>query len=122
MTLPLNAVPPIESPEQLAEYLAQMETWQAVETLTQTYPNFKAAAWKLLSETQQQHILELKHWKDVAIAQAFPPGCLVQRRRDPEQKQGKVVDYWEAYGTYYVVFTVDGFTDWCPGEMLERVA
>ncbi|MEB3224890.1 MAG: hypothetical protein VKJ86_03705 [Synechococcus sp.] len=121
MTIAPQPIPAIESPEQLAAYLNQATTWSEIEALTQAYPDFKATAWKGLSPEQQNRILKLRDFKDKAIAQEFPLGCLVQRRQDPEQKQGKVVDYWEAYGVEYVVFTVDGFTDWCPGTMLEKV-
>lgn len=121
MTTAPHPVPVLESPEQLAECLTQAQTWAEIELLTQAYPDFKAIAWKQLSADQQGRILKLRDLKDKAIAQEFPLGCLVQRRADPEQKQGKVVDYWDAYGVDYVVFTVDGFTDWCPGSMLERL-
>ncbi|MBV5261675.1 hypothetical protein FLX56_25000 [Synechococcus moorigangaii CMS01] len=117
----MNTVPVIESPKQLATYLAQAQTWSEIEILTQTYPDFKTAAWKQLSADQQSHILKLRDLKDKAIAQEFPLGCLVQRRQDPEQKQGTVIDHWAAYGVEYVVFSVDGFTDWCPGTMLEKM-
>ena len=121
MTIATDSLPAIESPEQLADYLNQATTWSEIEALTQAYPTLKAAAWKGLSPEQQNRILKLRDFKDKAIAQEFPLGCLVQRRQDPEQKQGTVVDYWEAYGVDYVVFSVDGFTDWCSGSMLERV-
>lgn len=111
----------IETPQQLAEYLAQAETWSEVERLTTAFAAYKVEAWQLLSEPQQQHILKLKQWKDHPLAQKFPFGCTVQRRNDPEKKQGKVTHYWSAYGVDYVTFEVDGFTDWCQAQHLKRI-
>ena len=111
----------IETSAQLAEYLAQAETWSEVEKLTAAFPDFKVEAWGILKEDQQQHILKLKEWKDHEVAQLFPLGSTVQRRDDPEKKQGTVTDYWTAYGLDYVTFTVNGFTDWCQGNRLKRI-
>lgn len=111
----------IESPQQLADYLAQAETWQEIEGLTHDYSQFKVEAWQLLTEDQRDHILKLKEWKDHEVAQKFPLGCLVQRRNDGEKKQGQVIDYLTIYGVDYVVFSVDGFTDWCRGTFLKRI-
>jgi hypothetical protein len=111
----------IATPHQLAEYLAQAETWAEIEKLTTAFAPLKVEAWKILTEEQQQHILKLKQWKDHELAKQFPLGCTVQRRHDPEKKQGKVTDYWAAHGIDYVTFTVDGFTDWCQGKYLKRI-
>lgn len=111
----------IQTPQQLADYLIQAQTWQEVENLTRAFTHFKAEAWSLLSKAQQNHIFNLKRWKDHAIAQKFPLGCTVQRRNDPEKKQGEVKDYWQAHGIDYVTFEVDGFTDWCRASALKRI-
>ncbi|AFY40499.1 hypothetical protein Lepto7376_4391 [[Leptolyngbya] sp. PCC 7376] len=111
----------IDTAQQLAEYLAQAETWSEIERLTEAFKALKVEAWGLLSEEQQQHILKIKQWKDHEIAQIFPLGSTVQRRDDPEKKQGVVTDYWTAYDIDYVTFTVNGFTDWCQGKHLKRI-
>jgi hypothetical protein len=111
----------VETPQQLAEYLAQSETWAEIEKLTTHFFHFKVEAWQILTEDQQQHILKLKKWKDHELAQKFPLGCTVQRRGDVEKQQGIVTDYWSAHGIDYVTFTVDGFTDWCQGQFLKRI-
>ena len=111
----------IDTAQQLAEYLVQAQTWSEIERLTAAFEALKVEAWGLLSEEQQQHILKIKKWKDHEIAQNFPLGSTVQRRDDPEKKQGTVTDYWTAYGIDYVTFTVNGFTDWCQGKHLKRI-
>ncbi|OKH18356.1 hypothetical protein [[Limnothrix rosea] IAM M-220] len=111
----------IDTAQQLAEYLSQAETWSEIERLTAAFAHLKVEAWQLLTEDKQQHILKLKKWKDSEIAQLFPLGSTVQRRDDPEKKQGVVTDYWTAYGVEYVTFTVNGFTDWCQGQSLKRI-
>ena len=111
----------IETAAQLAEYLAQAETWSEVEKLTAAFSQYKVEAWSLLEEDQQKHILKLKEWKDLEVAQLFPLGCTVQRRDDPEKKQGEVTGYWTAYGVDYVTFIVNGFTDWCQGNRIKRI-
>ncbi len=111
----------IDTAQQLAEYLSQAETWSEIERLTTAFAHLKVEAWQLLTEDKQQHILKLKKWKDSEVAQLFPIGSTVQRRDDPEKKQGTVTDYWSAYGVDYVTFTVNGFTDWCQGKHLKRI-
>ncbi|MGB2926709.1 MAG: hypothetical protein WBB82_15520 [Limnothrix sp.] len=111
----------VDTPQQLAEYLAQSETWAEIEGLTSHFSHFKVEAWQLLTEAQQQYILKLKQWKDHELAQKFPLGCTVQRRNDSEKQQGIVTNYWTAHGVNYVTFDVDGFTDWCQSTALKRI-
>lgn len=111
----------IETAAQLAEYLAQAATWSEIEKLTAAFSHLKIEAWGLLKEDQQQHILELKKFKDFEMARLYPLGCTVQRKNDPEKKQGEVTGYWQAYGVEYVAFSVNGFADWCQGSRIKRI-
>lgn len=115
--------PPIQlhDPQDLANFLEQVETWDVVESVTTAYTQWKVEAWNLLPEPQQERLKTLQKWKDNPIAQLFPPGVKVHRVDDPEQLVGEVTDYWQAYGIDYVTFIVDKDVDWCRASFLARV-
>ncbi|NEO26529.1 MAG: hypothetical protein F6K03_06430 [Kamptonema sp. SIO4C4] len=111
----------LNSPEDLAELLRDVQTWQEVEALTTAYAHWKVKAWELLSEEEKERLQTLKQWKDYAIAQKFPPGCTVQRLNDTQGLTGQVIKYWQAYGVDYITFQVGDDIDWCRASNLKKM-
>ncbi|MEM8638390.1 MAG: hypothetical protein AAGG51_06240 [Cyanobacteria bacterium P01_G01_bin.54] len=120
MSAVLLPSPKLHSPQDLADFLQQVETWCMVEKVTTDYSQWKVDAWNLLPEPQQERLITLQKWKDHPVAEQFPLGVQVRRMDDPDGLAGEVVDYWQAYGVEYVTFMVGKDVDWCRASWLER--
>ncbi|MGB0561185.1 MAG: hypothetical protein ACPGVO_05210 [Spirulinaceae cyanobacterium] len=120
MTAVLLPSPQLQNPQDLADFLQQVETWRMVEKVTTDYAQWKVEAWNLLDAPQQERLITLRKWKDHPIAQQLPLGTPVRRIDDPDGLTGAVVDYWQAYGIDYVTFMVGSDVDWCRASFLER--
>ncbi|MDY7021712.1 MAG: hypothetical protein SWJ54_10175 [Cyanobacteriota bacterium] len=111
----------LQSPQQLADLLATAQTWKEIEALGAAYPQWKRKAWELLSPEKQDHIHQLKKWKDYPAAQKFPLGCTVERINSTQGLTGQVISYWSAYDIDYVTFKVGDDIDWCRVTFLQKV-
>jgi len=111
----------INNAQELAEFLAQSQSWREIESLTTDYAQWKQEAWYALSKGDQQRIKKLKKWSNHPVAKQFPLGSTVQRVDDTEEQQGKVMDYWSAYDVDYVTFQVGSDTDWCRADNLKCI-
>ncbi len=119
--LPIPDLEP-HNPQELAQYIASAQSWKEIEVLTTAYSEWKAAAWQLLSETEQARVKCLKQWKDNPIVQKFPLGCKVERMNSTQNLVGTVTHYWTAYGVDYITFQVGPDIDWCRANALKRTS